>query len=175
MGNGSTLTVNGSVLKTRAVPMKGVSYEAAVPSLESYEMIMRGPGAGASPETKLVATERKFEAVLVNKISTRLDLVIPFTGNQISSREKLLVKLISAQKLFLNRRSVVLTAVLDGNKIVIPKDSLAKFKAGKARLHVALFSDQSEPAAKDKVTFIHESYSVLMISPPRRSYIFLNA
>lgn len=74
-------------------------------------------------------------------------------GNRISSREKLLVKLISKQKLFLNRKSIVLTAVLDGNKIVIPKSSLAKFKGGTARLHVALYSDQSEPAANGKSTY----------------------
>lgn len=117
-------------------------------------MTLRGPGAvGAAQETKLIATERKFEPELVKTISTRQDLVIPFTGGQISSREKLLVKLISAKKLFMNRRSVVLTAVRNGNKIVIPRSSLGRFKTGQARLHVALFSDQSEPAAKDKTTY----------------------
>lgn len=154
LGTGFTLTVNGTVLKFRSVPMKGVFYEAAVPRLESYEMTMRGPGSiGAAHETKLVATERKFETALVSQVSTRQDLVIPYSGNRISSREKLLVKLISKQKLFLNRKSIVLTAVLDGNKIVIPKSSLAKFKGGTARLHVALYSDQSEPAANGKSTY----------------------
>jgi hypothetical protein len=154
--------VNGSSLKAGTVPKKGIVYSANLTRSPSYEMHF----AKGNSETRLMANERKFEVSLPRKLSVGSDLIIPFTGEPLSSREKLLVKLTSPKPLFSNgrRKTIVLTAVLDGGKIIISSSASKNFRPGPARLLVALSSDQSPQGAKDQTLFTIKNEAAIEIS-----------
>lgn len=166
---GPSAVVNGVSLKAHTNRNSNLSLEGDVPAKSNYELIFQNKKEKPERrEIRVTVNERKFDVQLPASFSTGRDLVIPFTGEGLTSRDKLLVKLTSGQRLFDrgHRNSIVLTAVLDGKKIVIPASSMRQFKAGRARLRIAIVTDQSVPGSSIKAICSSSVEKPILLSLP---------
>lgn len=151
--SGESMTVNGVPLIVKPIDKTRSSNFAEIPAAKTYEFKLQH--ANGSFESPVTVPAREFLPKFPGVLFKVRDFVIPFDGPMFSSREKIQVKLVSDKMIFGSRRkAVVVTAVLDGRKIILPASAFQKFSPGRATLHVSISSDESQPKLDHKLRYV---------------------
>ena len=152
--SGEAISVNEKTLTLHSNAKTGFEYSATVPRAESYEVKVKRPdGTKGAP---ISVPARNFTPKFSGQIVVGRDYAIPYEGAGISSRDKMLVKLISKQALFGMgpKKSIVLTGITDGTKIIIPASSTAKFKPGRVEILISISTEETSPSPHQKLNHL---------------------
>lgn len=150
---GEAMTVNGVRLVAKPIDKTRAWNFAEIPVAKTYDFKLQH--SNGSVDSPITVPAREFVPNIPGVLSKAKDFVIPFSGPSFSSREKIQVKIVADKAIFGSRRkAVVVTAVLDGKKIIVSASSFQNFSPGRATMHITISSDESQPKLDHKLIYV---------------------